>query len=72
MSRTKVLLSLDPDVLRLIDERALRRSMTRSGYVAAACLGLLDPDPTVLCGNCYKPRDLHQDERCGGGFMEPV
>jgi hypothetical protein len=43
-SREKVLVSLAPDVIALIDERAKWHRMNRSQYIAARCLGLLgDP-----------------------------
>lgn len=46
MTRTKVMIAIDPDVLAVIDARAERHGMTRSGYIAAASMGLLDrPGP---------------------------
>lgn len=40
--KTKVLISIDDDVLALVDKRAEQRGMSRSGYVTACCLGLCD------------------------------
>lgn len=41
--RTKVLLSVDPDILTLIDKRAAECKITRSAYLVACALGLLEP-----------------------------
>jgi len=40
--RQKVLVSLSPDVLAVVDARAEAHRMTRSAYIAAATLGLFD------------------------------
>lgn len=51
MSRVKVLVSIHADVLAVIDKRAAQRCMTRSGYIAASAMGLIDharnPDGTI-------------------------
>jgi hypothetical protein len=60
VARTKVLLTIDPDVLRVIDARADHHHMTRSAYLAAAGLGLLkstiDDDEPVDPSN-QEPED---------------
>lgn len=41
--RTKVLLSIDEDILVLIDKRAAECKISRSTYLVACALGLLAP-----------------------------
>ena len=41
--RTKVLLSIDDDILILIDRRAAECKISRSAYLVACALGLLAP-----------------------------
>ena len=62
--RTKVLLSLHPDVLKLIDDRAAHHRMTRSAYIAMCALGINhddshDASTEIECEVCKGPCHGH-------------